>query len=416
MHRTKFPVIDLMQPPEEKHYSVSQINLHLRRLMDSIPALQDVWIEGEVSNFKRHDSGHVYFSLKDSQSQIKGVMWRSDAIRQRALPQNGERVQAHGKISVYEPRGEYQLYCDRFIALDQTGDLHAQFLALWEQLEAEGIFSSEIKRPLPSLPRRIGIVTSPTGAALQDVLQVLQRRYPLGEVILSPTPVQGETAPPQIVEALQRVDAVGVDVILLVRGGGSIEDLWCFNDPQIAYAIRGTHAPVVTGVGHEIDTTLVDGAADVRAPTPSAAAEIATPDVATIRAGLRTVYEQLGAAAQTALTSRRESLADSVHKLRLLSPASDIRTLRQRLDDQRSRLTRTATQGILRRRTLLEGRVRALELSNPLHLLARGYAIVSYQGKRLSRADQVTAGTDLEIKLSMGRVNATVKEILTDES
>src|SRR5260221_3501469 len=204
-------------------------------------------------------------------------MWKGRRADPRSPPKHGGKVRAHGKISVYEAGGQYQLYADAIIPLESTGDLHARFRKLWDQLEAEGLFLEEIKRPLPLFPQKIGVVTSATTAAFQDIQNVLRRRYPLGEVILSPTPVQGETAAPKIVAALQLLDGYGVDVILLARGGGSPEDLWCFNDERIARAIRGTRTPVVTGAGHGTDTTLVDGAADRRAPTPSAGAGLITP-------------------------------------------------------------------------------------------------------------------------------------------
>ena len=295
--------------------------------------MQDVWVEGEVSNFSQPASGHWYFTLKDERSQLKAVMWKSSAVRQDYIPEHGEKVRAHGKLGVYEASGQYQLYCDTMIPLEAVGSLHMRFRQLWDQLEAEGLFREEIKRPLPAFPRRIGVVTSITAAAFQDIQNVLRRRYPLANVILSPTPVQGDDAAPKIVAALRLIDQYGVDVILLARGGGSLEDLWCFNDERIARIIRELNTPVVTGVGHETDTTLVDGAADRRAPTPSAGAEMITPDLDDVRERLDELKIRMAEATQYAITVRRDDLNNTAHKLRLVSPAARIRNDRQRLDE-----------------------------------------------------------------------------------
>ncbi|HRE46202.1 MAG TPA: exodeoxyribonuclease VII large subunit [Aggregatilineales bacterium] len=390
-------------------YTVSLLSAYLKRLFESVPALKNIWVEGELSNFKKHSSGHVYFTLKDDSSQLAGVMFRGDAAKQGTLPKHGDMVRAHGRISIYEPQGQYQLYCDRFQPLEAAGDLHTQFVALWNKLETEGLFAPETKRPIPVLPRRIGIVTSPTGAALQDVLNILRRRYPLGEVILSPTVVQGESAPPQIMEAIRRVDGAGVDVILLVRGGGSMEDLWCFNNEALARLLRTTRAPVVTGVGHEIDRTLVDGTADRYAPTPSAAAELSTPDVAVLRASLDAGRARVRALVEGTLSEREERLGEATRLLRLLSPTGAIRTHRQRVDDAVTRLAKAMRAALEGRRTQLGQERRALELANPDNLLKRGYAVVLREGRRISRVEDAPPGTQITLHLSDGHLTATVE-------
>jgi exodeoxyribonuclease VII large subunit len=402
---------------EPTRYTVTALTALIRRTLEREPRVQDVWVEGEVSNLSRPASGHMYFTLKDEGAQLRVVMWRSDVVRMRTLPQHGEKVQAHGKISVYEQGGQYQLYCDAILPLEMVGDLHARFRQLWDQLEAEGLFSPEHKRVLPTFPRRIGIVTSPSAAAFQDILNVLRRRYPLAEVVLSPTPVQGEDAPPQIVAALRRADAFGVDVILLARGGGSLEDLWCFNDERVARAIRETRAPVVTGVGHETDTTLVDGAADRRAPTPSAGAEMIAPDGMQLRLALGALRGQLAQAAQEAIGRRQAALQDVAHKLRLVSPAGRVRNERQRLDELMGRLGRALRADLVQRRRLLASRSSALEQANPFRLLARGYAIVTRRadGERIGDATEAPPGTEIEVRLSHGWLVAEVKEQHTDE-
>jgi exodeoxyribonuclease VII large subunit len=401
-----------MNLDDQTIYTVSALNVYIRQMFDIDYRMQDIWIEGEISNFSQPASGHWYFTLKDERSQLKAVMWKGSVADQRYTPTHGAKVRAHGKISVYEAGGQYQLYADFIIPLESTGDLHARFRKLWDQLEAEGLFREEIKRPLPLFPRKIGIVTSATTAAFQDIQNVLRRRYPLCEVILSPTPVQGESAAPKIVAALELLDSYGVDVILLARGGGSLEDLWCFNDERIARAIRATISPVVTGVGHETDTTLVDGAADRRAPTPSAGAEMITPDIAQMRERLDEMRIEMADAMMAAVDERRTQLDDVNHKLRLLSPAGRIRNERQRLDEANERLGRAINGRLAAERQTLTAQTRALNLANPRNLLERGYAIVTraLDGKRIIDPIDAGPGTSVNIQLSKGNVTATVKD------
>ena len=258
-------------------WTVTDLTRYLRQLLEADSSLQGVWVQGEISNLSRPSSGHIYFTLKDSGASLRCVMWRNEAARLRFAPQDGMAIEAHGSISIYEAGGQYQLYADILRPLGE-GALYQEFLRLKALLEAEGLFDPARKRSIPEFPRRIGIVTSPTGAALRDMLNTLRRRLPLAEVILAPTPVQGDEAPPGIVAALRSLNRVAApDVILLARGGGSIEDLWAFNDERVVRAVTESAAPVITGVGHETDFTLADFAADLRAPTPTAAAELATP-------------------------------------------------------------------------------------------------------------------------------------------
>lgn len=247
--------------------TVSQLTLYLRELLESDPVLMDVWVEGEISNLSRPSSGHIYFTLKDAAAALRCVIWRTTATRLRVDLQNGLAVAAHGRISLYERDGTYQLYIDQLRPAGE-GWLYQEFMRLKARLEEEGLFAPERKRPLPEWPARIGIVTSPTGAALQDMLNTLRRRFPLAEVILAPCAVQGDEAPPEIVRALEQLNRLSPapDVILLARGGGSLEDLWAFNDERVVRAVAASVVPVITGVGHETDFTLSDFAADQRAP------------------------------------------------------------------------------------------------------------------------------------------------------
>jgi len=266
-----------MQPTlfSTQQWTVSRLTFYIRKLLEENEILQDVWVQGEISNLSRPASGHVYFTLKDPSAALKCVMWKMSAARLNLPLQNGMEVEVHGKIGIYEVSGQYQLYADQIRSVGE-GALYQEFMRLKSMLEAEGLFDPERKRPIPLLSHKIGIVTSSTGAALRDMLNTLRRRLPLVEVILAPSPVQGTEAPPAIVKAIQSLILQSPDLIIIARGGGSIEDLWAFNDERVVRAVAGSLVPVICGVGHETDFTLSDFAADLRAPTPTAAAELAT--------------------------------------------------------------------------------------------------------------------------------------------
>ena len=277
--------------------TVTDLTRYLRQVLESDPVLQDVWVNGEISNLSRPSSGHIYFTLKDAGAALKCVIWRSTMLKLRIDLQSGMAVEAHGQVSLYERDGAYQLYVDAVRPAGE-GRLYQEFMRLKARLEAEGLFDEERKRSLPERPRRIGIVTSPTGAALQDMLNTLQRRYPLAEVLVAGAAVQGVEAPPEIVRGIRALNRLpGVDVILVARGGGSLEDLWAFNDERVVRAIVASRVPVVSGVGHETDFTLADFAADRRAPTPTGAAVMVTPDVADLKITLNRQQERLNTAA-----------------------------------------------------------------------------------------------------------------------
>ncbi len=389
-------------------YSVRELNAHIRRLFERDEDLQDLWVEGEVSGFKQaQPSGHCYFTLKDGKTGIACVMWRSSAQQLAVLPRDGDAVIAHGNVTIYEERSTYQLYVDRLRPVG-IGDLYRQFELLKERLEAEGLFDHARKRPLPPFPRRIGVVTSANAAAFQDVQNVLRRRYPLVEIVLSPTLVQGLDAPTQIVRALDRLSATDVDVILVTRGGGSIEDLWAFNDEGVARAIAASRVPVVSGVGHETDFTIADFVADVRAPTPSAAAEVLTPDFAELALGLDRLTRHLAGAFDDSLRSRRDGLNARRQTLRQLSPLVRVRNTRQRLDDWQARLITTEQRRIALLRERVTARDRALVAASPQAILARGYALVTdaQTGKRIVSAQQPV--DDIRVQFHDGTVTAKV--------
>jgi len=393
-------------------YSVSAITAHIKARLETDLMLRDLWLEGEISNWRQAPSGHVYFTLKDPDASIRCVMWRSSLPRLSYLPAgDGEAVLAHGHISVYEPSGQYQFYVDELEPVG-LGALQAQFDKLKARLAQEGLFDEERKRPLPRFPQRIGVVTSPVGAALRDVLNVLRRRYPLAEVILSPTPVQGKDAPPQIVNALGALSTIeDLDVIILARGGGSLEDLWAFNDERVARAVAASPIPVVCGVGHETDFTIADFVADLRAPTPSAAAELVAPNRDDLARRLRSLKDQLTAGLGEAITRRRQVLAIETRALAQLSPRTWIDQRRQRVDDLSHAAQTIAAHRLSLSRERLNGLSSRLSALNPEATLARGYAIVRRKEDDLvvSRVEQVLPGDRLSVRVSDGEFESVVQ-------
>jgi exodeoxyribonuclease VII large subunit len=394
-----------------KTWTVSSLTGHIQEVLELDPQLQDVWLTGEISNFTRSTAGHLYFTLKDAEAAISCVMWRTAAAKVIWQPAQGAAALAHGRLSVYPARGSYQLYVDQLRPAG-LGDLHSRFEQLREQLRAEGLFDDARKRPLPQYPRVLGIVTSPQAAALRDVLNILRRRYPLGRVRLAPTLVQGDQAPPQIVAALQALDAEDdVDVILLVRGGGSLEELWAFNDERVARAIAACRHPVVCGVGHETDFTIADFIADLRAPTPSAAAELAVPDQAELRQRVGAGAWQLEQALRRRLGVAGQALDQQRRALQRLSPQARVDRHRQQADDLTRRAGRSVGHALALHRSRLVGLQARLQALSPLATLERGYAIVRRQdtGAVVQRVGQVGAGDPLVIRVQDGEVGAIVR-------
>lgn len=386
-------------------YTVSQLTAQIRRLIDGDSALRDLWLEGEVSNFVRASSGHCYFTLKDAKAEIRCVMWRGDVARQSHMPTNGDQVLTHGRVGVYEDRGVYQLYVDQ-VRPAGVGDLFREFERLKAQLEEEGLFAAELKRPLPRFPRCIGVVTSPAAAALRDIVKVLSRRFPLTKVLLAPTLVQGEAAPRQIVDAIHALnERRDVELIIVSRGGGSLEELWAFNDEGVARAIADSQIPVICGVGHETDFSLADFAADRRAPTPSAAAELAVPDQAEIRAQVEDWAAAATSAVRKGLQERRWRMADCVRALRHLSPANQLMQARQRVDELARRAEKAVRHDIHLRGERLDGLVGRLTGLSPERTMRRGYAIVRHgeTGRVVRSVKQVSSGDHLDVRVADGR-------------
>jgi len=392
---------------------VSQLTTYLRQLLEDDPILQDVWVEGEISNFSRPSSGHLYFTLKDGDAAVRCVMWRNAAQRMTFAPREGLAVQAHGSMGIYEVSGQVQLYVDTLTPAGE-GALYQEFLRLKAKLEAEGLFEEARKRVPPRLPRVIGIVTSPTGAALQDMLDTLRRRYPVAEVVLSPTPVQGIDAPPGIVAALERLNRdIRPDVILIGRGGGSIEDLWAFNDEAVARAVAASQAPIISGVGHETDFTLTDFAADRRAPTPTAAAELATPDRMELLGLVSELANQHNAILREFLVVLGWEVAHWTNTLERQSPLYRVDNYRQRLDEVQFRLDRSAHSNLEHTRLTLAHLTQSLHSLNPMAVLNRGYAIVTREedDQVVKNASQVAVDEQIRIRVSKGNLTARISKV-----
>ena len=441
-----------MASPERNLYSVSRLNREVRLLLDH--GMPVVWVEGELSNFSQPASGHWYFTLKDRDAQVRAAMFRQRNTGVSFTPKSGQQVVVRGQVGLYEPRGDYQLIVEHMEEAG-VGALKREFERLKAKLQAEGLFAQELKRPLPALPRRIGVITSPTGAAVRDILHILKRRFPPAEVLIYPVPVQGAAAVPALVEALNLASArADCDVLIVARGGGSIEDLWAFNDEGVARAIRASSIPVVSGVGHEIDFTIADFVADVRAPTPSGAAEIVTPDRTELMAGLRTSGGRLVQAMQRELRTATVHLTNVQRRLELTHPGIRLQQQAQRLDDFDLRLTQAMSASVLRQegrlgalltrllqaspeRRLASANVRSEQLTvrlhhaiearlqraqhrlalaqnqlhivSPLATLSRGFAVVTRaDGSLLTDAASISEGEEIRALLHQGAVRARV--------
>jgi exodeoxyribonuclease VII large subunit len=397
------------QQPEA--VTVSELTRYIREMFEVDYRLQDIWVQGEISNLSRPSSGHVYFTLKDSGAAIKCAMWRNSVTPNVQRLREGDAVLAHGKISVYEVQGSYQLYVDA-IQTAGVGDLYQQFERLKAQLQAEGLFEPDRKRTLPTVVHAIGIVTSPTGAALQDMLNIIRRRWPLLQVVLAPTPVQGDDAPPKIIAALERLyQRDDLDAIIIARGGGSIEDLWCFNDETVARTIARSPVPTISGVGHEVDFTIADFVADVRAPTPSAAAELITPDQEEVRPTLEAYAATLNAILSDRIRQHRLRVQLNERTLTHLSPRVKLANARQRLDDASSKMQDAVKHSLILKRERVNSWLAQLNAYNPLNVLARGYAVVRKEstGEVVRSVAQVTAGEHLTVRVSDGEFKTKVE-------
>ena len=391
-------------------YTVSQVNRYVKSLLDGDQRLSGLYVRGEISNYKRYPSGHHYFSLKDSEGAIRCVLFRREAEFLRFQPENGMTVIAFGRLTVFPRDGQYQLYCSR-LTPDGVGDLHVAFEQLKEKLYKEGLFDPAHKRPIPRYPQRIALITSPVGAAVRDMLRILKARWPLAEVVILPVRVQGAEAPGEIAAALDWAGKHAVaDLIITGRGGGSMEDLWCFNDEQVARAIYACSIPVISAVGHEPDVTIADFVADLRAATPSNAAELAVPDQAELRAALTGLEERLAGAVSRRLEGERTRLARLAERRVLSDPMSPIQDRRVLLDFQRERLANGLKGTLSARRERLGRLSAALDAMSPLKVLGRGYSIAyDGAGSVIRSASQAAPGDPLTLRVSDGTFRCRVE-------
>lgn len=389
-------------------YSVSQVNSYIKNMFAQDFALSRISVRGEVSNCKYHTSGHIYFTLKDGTGTLSAVMFASQRRGLSFQLREGQQVVVAGTVDVYERDGKYQLYA-RQIESDGRGDLFARFEKLRDELEEMGMFAPEYKQPIPRYATRIGVVTASTGAAIRDIMNITARRNPYVQLVLYPALVQGDGAAPSIAAGIHTLDAMGLDVLIVGRGGGSIEDLWAFNEELVARAIFDCQTPVISAVGHETDVTIADYVADLRAPTPSAAAELAVFDYRQFDAQLRVCQDALTRSLGRQVERRRYRLEEYRLKLRLRDPARQINEKRQRLVDMEEQLKRLMERRILEARhrlALAGGRMHGL---SPLEKISRGYGFLTDgAGKRLESAASVQAGDPITIRVSDGRIEAQV--------
>lgn len=391
--------------------SITQINEYIRGRMDSDQLLSQIAVRGEISNYKMYPSGHHYFTLKDENAALKCVMFKTNASRLRFRPENGMKVIAMGKITVYPRDGAFQLYCSA-MTTDGVGDLYAAFEQLKAKLAAQGLFDPAHKKPLPVFPGTIGIVTSSAGAAIHDMLRILNKRYPLTQVRLLPVRVQGSEAPGEIAAAIRYANRYHLaDLLIVGRGGGSIEDLWAFNDERVAYAIYESQIPIISAVGHEPDVTISDYVADVRAATPSNAAELAVPDRAALSQNMDSALSAMASALSRQIKSARESLNHLAGSPALASPTGYLEQKRQNLEYLTQKLLAAQTQEIQEKKHRFIACTAKLDAMSPLKVLTRGYSIVhSDDGHILHSIHQTAPGREIQVTLSDGSLKATVLE------
>ena len=395
---------------EGQIYTVSEVNGFIKNVIDGIPQLSGIYIRGELSNYKIYPSGHHYFTLKDGEGALRCVMFKGSAMKLRFRPENGMQVIAYGRISVFPRDGAYQLYCSQ-LSPDGVGDLYVAFEQLKDKLYREGLFDEGHKKPLPRYPQRIAIVTSSAGAAVHDMIRILRRRYPIARVLLLPVRVQGVEAPPEIVGAIRYANRWKLaDVLITGRGGGSMEDLWAFNEEVVARAIYEADIPVISAVGHEPDVTIADFVADLRAATPSNAAELAVPDQNEIRAWLLQTEKRLEQGIVRLLALRREQLSRLEKSRVMTDPGAYIRDKRLLLDYQSRRLTHGLERSVSGQRERLARLAAALDAMSPLKVLGRGYSIAQKEnGAVIASVEDAEPGEHFALRLSDGSLRCRVE-------
>jgi exodeoxyribonuclease VII large subunit len=390
-------------------FSVTEINNYVKRILDNDENLKNVCVTGEISNFKNHYSGHMYMTIKDEGGAIKAVMFSSYASRLKFVPENGMKVIIFGSVSLYNKDGSYQLYITD-MQPDGVGALNLAYEQLKEKLQNEGLFSTEHKKPIPQFPEKIGVMTAPDGAAVRDIFSVLKRRYPVAEIVFCPVAVQGASAAPEIAKAIKLFNEQNAaDVLIVGRGGGSLEDLWAFNEEIVARAIFQSQIPVISAVGHETDFTIADFVADLRAPTPSAAAELAVPDIFELKSDLLGLKQHLSVLMRNLVESEKEKVENIQKQVTILSPANKIKNSRQELSNLYEKAVNLVTLKINDEKTkisLLSSKLNAL---SPLNVLSRGYSISYNNDLPIKSVNDVKSGDNIKIRVTDGEFFAEVK-------
>ena len=404
-----------MITPTPTVYSVNELNNYVKRVLDNDEHLKHIFVNGEISNYKAHYSGHLYMTIKDENASIKAVMFAGNASRLRFLPENGMKVLIFGTVSLFPRDGSYQLYIND-MQPDGVGALSVAFEQLKKKLAAEGLFSEEYKKPVPKFPNKIGIITSETGAAVQDVFNVLSRRFPSTTVVLRPTQVQGDGSAQDIARAIYEFNELNAaDVLIVGRGGGSIEDLWAFNEEVVARAVFASHIPIISAVGHETDYTICDFVADLRAPTPSAAAELAVPDKNELKAELISYNQRILGAVKGYITTERNRLTAIEKSGALRDPLTRLNENRRELvyfSEKLLNLTEAKIKNDKMKYSALAGKLDAL---SPLRVISRGYALAEQDGKVLTSVKNTNIGNEIVLHLSDGKIKAIADKIEIDE-
>lgn len=396
--------------------TVTQVNTYIKALLDEIPHIKNIYISGEISNFKHYyNSGHMYFTLKDSKSQLKCVMFSGDNYKLKFTPENGMKVICFGQVGVYERDGVYQLYV-RDMHSDGAGDLTIAFEQLKAKLEEEGLFSEHSKKPIPKYPRKIGVATSKMGAAVEDIKNVISRRYPLCDIIIVPTVVQGDAAAPDIVKSIMFLDEMeDVDTIIVGRGGGSIEDLWAFNTELVARAVYNCHTPIISAVGHETDFTICDFAADLRAPTPSAAAELAVPDINALRLNVNNLGISLEKAMDYKLEAAEARLKNIKYNSALANKSKLLDTIQTRIDDYGKAIIKAYRYKLEIADNQIRRYAAALNALSPLSIISRGYLIASNDAGVIKSVNDTDINDNIILTLADGKISASVTEVKKNE-
>lgn len=393
--------------------TITQLNEYVKRIIDNTPQLTGLYVKGEISNFKNHyGTGHYYFTLKDEGGQLRAVMFKSSATKMKFLPENGMKVTAHGRISAFVRDGTYQLYCDS-MEPDGIGALYIAYEQLKKRLEDEGLFEDSKKLPLPKIPTRIGIITSATGAAIRDMINVCGRRFPMAKLVLYPALVQGTDAPEALISGVRYFNSTrSVDVIIIGRGGGSIEDLWAFNDEGLARAVSASQIPVISAVGHETDFTICDFASDRRAPTPSAAAEIAVPDTGELKRKIQNIVTREANVLRSMLKLRRDRLSSLANTRAMTNPMNFIDDRRMHIDMLTERLVRAEENIVRMKKSALAKDAGRLDALNPLSVIARGYsAVYKADGRLVKNIEDIMQGDKVEFQTIGGTALCTVDEV-----